>query len=171
LAILTLRDRVWQAIADGSKTVMQSSTYGGNPVSCAAGMAVLDYIEDNDLVSRAAEKGDKLLAGLQAAVGDLPHVGQVRGKGLFIGIELVADKETKAPFPVQAKVTEHVEKAAFNRGLLVLGGVAGLIDGAAGDHFEILPPYVVDDEHLDFIVDTVREVILEVTSERDQLGR
>jgi adenosylmethionine-8-amino-7-oxononanoate aminotransferase len=166
LSILMLRDKVWQAIADGSKTVMQSSTYGGNPVSCAAGVAVLDYIEDNDLVSRAAEKGDKLLAGLQAAVGDLPHVGQVRGKGLFIGIELVADKETKAPFPVQAKITEHVEKVAFNRGLLVLGGVAGLIDGAAGDHFEILPPYVVDDEHLDFIVDTVREVILEATSER-----
>jgi adenosylmethionine-8-amino-7-oxononanoate aminotransferase len=164
LGILTLRDKVWQAIADGSQTVMQSSTYGGNPVSCAAGVAVLNYVEAHDLVSRAAEMGDKLMGKLEDALSDLPHVGQVRGKGLFIGIEIVADKETKDPYPPQWKVTERIEEETFKRGLLILGGVPGMIHGVAGDHFELLPPYVVQDEHLDFMAATVRDAILAVTA-------
>ncbi len=91
-------------------------------------------------------------------------MGQVRGKGLFIGIEIVADKETKEPYPAQWKVTERIEEETFKRGLLILGGVPGMIHGVAGDHFELLPPYVVQDEHLDFMVATVREAILAATA-------
>ena len=165
LGILTLRDKVWQAIADGSGIVTQSSTYGGNPVSCAAGVAVLDYIKAHDLVSRAAEMGEKLMHKLERELGDLPNVGQIRGKGLFIGIELVADRESKRPFPPEWRVTERIEEETFENGLLILGGVPGMIDGVAGDHFELLPPYVVDDVHLDFMVGTVRDAILKVVSE------
>jgi adenosylmethionine-8-amino-7-oxononanoate aminotransferase len=165
LAVLTLRERVWQAIAQGSGTVMQSCTYGGNPVSCAAGVATLEYIEAHDLVARAAETGAQLMAKLQARVAELPHVGQVRGQGLFIGIEIVADRATKAPFPAAWQVTHRIEEACFERGLLILGGVPGLLDGMGGDHFELLPPYVVEEEHLDFMVETVRQAILKVTAE------
>lgn len=78
---------------------MHSYTYGGNPLSCAAGIAVLRYIEEHDLVHRVAEMGDKLLLRLHAALDDLPWVGDIRGKGLFLGIEIVADKKSKSPFP------------------------------------------------------------------------
>lgn len=165
LGVLTLRDKVWQAIANGSKTVTQSSTYGGNPVSSAAGVAVLNFIEKHDLVSRAAQMGDKLMHKLKDGLNDVPTVGQVRGKGLFIGIEVVADKSTKEPFPAEWKVTERIEEETFRNGLLILGGVPGMIDGVAGDHFELLPPYVIQDEHLDVIVETVRNAILKTTSE------
>ena len=164
LGALILHEKVWRAIADGSQTVMHSCTYGGNPLSCATGLAVLNYIQEHKLVSRAEEVGGKLLGKLEKELGDLPCVGQVRGLGLFIGVELVADKETKTPFPAGWNVTRRVEEAAFENGLLILGGVTGLIGGVAGDHFELLPPYVVQEEHLDFMVDTVRQSILKAVS-------
>ena len=165
LSALILGEKVWKAIADGSKTVMHSSTYGGNPLSCATGVAVLNYVEKHDLVSRAREMGRKLRSKLEEELGDLPYVGQVRGKGLFVGIELVADRESKEPFPADWNVTHRVEEEAFENGLLILGGVTGLIDGVAGDHFELLPPYVVEDEHLEFMTSTLRQSILKVVSE------
>lgn len=165
LGTCTLRDKVWQAIANGSKAVMHSCTYGGNPLSCATGVAALNYIEAHNLVARAGEMGDRLMSKLEAGLGDVPYVGQVRGKGLFIGIEIVADRETKEPFPPDWGVTHRIEEETFENGLLILGGVTGLINGVGGDHFELLPPYTVEDEHLDFMVATVREAILKATSE------
>ena len=165
LSALILREEVWRVIAEGSKIVMHSSTYGGNPLGCATGVAVLNYMEEHDLVTRAGEMGKKLMGKLEEGLADLSYVGQVRGKGLFVGVEIVADKETKEPFPADWNVTHRIAEKAFENGLLILGGVTGLIEGVAGDHFELLPPYVVEDEHLDFMVDTVRTAILRVVSE------
>jgi adenosylmethionine-8-amino-7-oxononanoate aminotransferase len=165
LSALILREKVWRAIADGTGTPMHSTTYSGNPVSCAAGVSVLNYIEEHNLVARAGEMGERLLSQLRQRLEESPHVGDVRGRGLFIGVELVRDRETKEPFPTSWNVTRRIEHGAFEKGLLVLGGVEGLMDGEGGDHFEILPPYVVDDEHIAFITDTVEEVINEVTTE------
>jgi len=159
LGALILSEKICKAIADGSGTVMHSCTYGGNPVSCAAGLAVLNYIENNDLISRASILGGKLLEQLGQALQDTPWVGQVRGIGLFIGVELVADKESKKPFPSHLQLTNLVQDEAFKNGLIILGGVEGLIDGVSGDHFEILPPYVVTDEHIEFITKTVKKSI------------
>jgi adenosylmethionine-8-amino-7-oxononanoate aminotransferase len=156
---------VWQAIADGSQSVMHSCTYGGNPLSCATGVAVLNYIEQHDLVARAGEMGRRLIGKLKEGLGDQPYVGQIRGKGLFIGVELVADRETKEPFPADWNVTHRLEKETLKNGLLILGGVTGLIEGVAGDHFELLPPYIVQDEHLDFMVATVKKSVLKVVSD------
>jgi adenosylmethionine-8-amino-7-oxononanoate aminotransferase len=163
LAAVIVRDRVWEATAEGSQHVMHSYTFGGNPLSCAAGVAVLSYIEQHDLVSRARAMGDKLLTKLQASLGDMPCVGEVRGKGLYVGVELVADKEAKAPFPVEWDVAHRIQKEAFDRHLMILTGVTGLVDGIAGDHFELMPPYIVEDEHLDFIVDVLQQSISKVT--------
>jgi adenosylmethionine-8-amino-7-oxononanoate aminotransferase len=165
LGVLILRDRVWQAIADGSQSVMHSCTYGGNPLSCATGVAVLNYIEQHDLVARAGEMGRRLIGKLKEGLEDLPYVGQIRGKGFFIGVELVADRETKEPFPANWNVTHRLEEEALKNGLLILGGVTGLIEGVAGDHFELLPPYIVQDEHLDFMVATVKKSVLKIVSE------
>ncbi len=165
LSGLILHEKVWQTIADGSGKPMHSTTSSGNPVSCAAGVAVLDHIEEQNLVTRAGQMGEKLLRRLRERLGESPYVGDVRGKGLFIGVELVADKETKAPFPATWEITGRVEHAAFEQGLMLLGGVPGLLDGVGGDHFEILPPYTIDDDHVAFIVDTIEAAIDRVTGE------
>ncbi len=157
LGATILAEKVWRTIADGTQKPMHSTTFGGNPLSCAAGLAVLQYIEEHDLVLRAAEMGDKLSAKLHEALDDLPWVGDIRGRGLFIGIEIVADKKNKTPFPKEWDVTHRVEDIAFQNGLLILGGVSGPVDDAVGDHFELLPPYTIEDQHLDFIVSTIRQ--------------
>jgi adenosylmethionine-8-amino-7-oxononanoate aminotransferase len=162
LSALILHERVWKAIEMGTGKPMHSSTYSGNPLSCAIGVAVLNYIEEHALVSWAGEMGERLLTKLREELGNLPHVGDVRGKGLFIGVELVADKKTKEPFPDDWDVTHCLQEEAFENGLLILDGVKGLIDGSSGDHFELLPPYVVQDEHLEFMVSTLRKSILAV---------
>jgi len=164
LGALILGERVWRALDEGSRTVMHSCTYGGNPLSCAAGAAVLDFIDKNDLVRRAGLRGEDLIAKLKEELKNIPYVGQVRGKGLFIGIEIVVSNETKEPFPPAWNVTRRIEEEALERGLLILGGVTGLIDGEAGDHFELLPPYTIEDDHVEFIVDTLREAIIAATS-------
>jgi adenosylmethionine-8-amino-7-oxononanoate aminotransferase len=159
LAATILSERVWGAIACGTRKPMHSYTYSGNPISCAAGLAVLNYIEKKNLVARAAEMGDRLFKKLHESLDDLPWVGEIRGKGLFAGIEIVQDKVTKAPFPAEYDVSHRIENEAFKNGLVILGGVAGMIDGVAGDHFELLPPYTIEDEHIDFIARTLRRTI------------
>jgi len=159
LAATILREEIWRAFEAGSGRVQHSYTYGGNPLSCVAGVAVLTYLEQHGLVKRAGEVGERLIRDLHNATGDLACVGDVRGLGLFIGVELVADSRTKEPFPAKLDVAHWVVDEAFERGLLVLGGVTGNIDGVAGDHVELLPPYTIEDDHCEFIVKTMRESI------------
>lgn len=165
LGAIILAENIWAAIADGSGKVSHSYTYGGNPMSCAIGVAVLDYIEEHDLITKAGMMGDRLIAALEESLLDIPYVGDVRGKGLFAGVELIADKDTKQPFPVEWNIGHRVEANALRRGLLVLAGVTGLVDGIAGDHIEIVPPYIIEDEHVEFIVSTLRDSILAVCGE------
>jgi adenosylmethionine-8-amino-7-oxononanoate aminotransferase len=165
LAATILAEKVWKSIDAGSQHVMHSYTFGGNPISCAAGVAVLDYIEENDLVARAAEMGDKLLGALKQKLGSSPFVGDIRGKGLFTGIELVADRETKDPFPPSWNVGELVEEEALEQGLLMLAGVTGTINGVAGDHLELIPPYTINEEHVDEITSKLGAALAKVTSD------
>ena len=164
LSAAVLSEKLWRAIADGSKNVGYLSTYGGNPLSCATGVAVLRYIEDNGLVQRAGAMGDKLIDALRREVGPLAIVGDVRGKGLFIGLEFVADRQSKEPFPADWDVTHQITDDAFAHGLIVLGGVTGLVDGVAGDHLEVLPPYIIEDADIEFIVSTLKASIERVAA-------
>ena len=163
-----LAENVWGAISEGSRNVSHSSTYGGNPLSCAVGLAVIDYIETNKLVSKAKIMGDKLLSRLKEELYEVPYVGDVRGKGLLVGVEIVADKESKKPFDSNMNIGHLVEAEARNNGLLILAGVTGLVDGADGDHVEIVPPYIIDEENIEFIVSTLRKSIVNVLS-KDRL--
>ena len=169
LAAMILSEKVWRPIADGTRKVLHSSTFGGNPLSCSVGVAVLDYIEKHDLVSRAGEMGEQLLARLREELSEVPYVGDIRGKGLLVGVEIVADKQTKETFPPELNVGHRVEAEALRNGLLVLAGVTGLVDGIAGDHVELVPPYVIEDEHIEFIVATLRRSILTVGAELPSL--
>jgi adenosylmethionine-8-amino-7-oxononanoate aminotransferase len=115
--------------------------------------------------------GDKLLLRLHATLDDLSCVGDIRGKGFFLGIEIVADKKSKAPFPPEWDVTHLIESVALKNGLFILGGVTGLIDGVGGDHIELLPPFIIEDQHIDFIARTLRHTLETVISGRSDGNR
>lgn len=150
-------DRVQVAIeqAPGDQKFMHAATYSGHPVCCAVGLKNVEIIEREGLVERAAIMGKRLLAGLDG-LRDLPHVGDVRGLGMMCGVELVADKGSKAPaLGLGAKVA----KEAMARGVLlrIRGGSA---DPAIGDTICIAPPLVTPEDTLDRIVTVVRDSIL-----------
>jgi adenosylmethionine-8-amino-7-oxononanoate aminotransferase len=122
-------------------------TYAGHPVSCAAGLAVLDIVERERLTERAATRGEELAAGLGELASRHPLVGDVRGLGLMRGIELVRDRETKEPFPVEWRASQRLAALALERGLAVYPG-AGQVDGVRGDQALVAPPLVIDGEEL-----------------------
>jgi adenosylmethionine-8-amino-7-oxononanoate aminotransferase len=126
-------------------------TYGSHPVACAIGSAVVDYIQKHDLVQRSAELGAYLLKKLEG-LRDHPSVGDVRGLGLFSGIEFVKDKGSKEPYPPEVQFNQRVLNKCFEAGLLVYPGF-GSVDGVRGDHIQVAPPFVVTRSQIDEIVE------------------
>jgi len=157
-------EKVWGIISSGSGYTTHSTTYGGNPLSCAVGYAVIDYIEKNDLISNAKVMGEKLISKLNEELSEIPYVGDIRGKGLLIGIEIVSDKISKAIFDPTLDLAHKIEDEARKNGLIILSGVPGLVDGVGGDHLEICPPYIINDEHVEFIVSILKKSITETIS-------
>jgi adenosylmethionine-8-amino-7-oxononanoate aminotransferase len=122
-------------------------TFSHHVVGAAVAGEVLRILESEDLVAASTAKGARLQALVRERLGDHEHVGEVRGRGLMVGIELVADRESHAPFPRTAKVTEAVVRAAKSNGVLVYSGT-GLADGTDGDSILLGPPFVVNDTEL-----------------------
>ncbi len=116
-------------------------TYGNHPVACAAGLAVLDYLVEHRLVERSHTLGQVLHRGLKELAEDHPSVGDVRGMGLFAGVEFVADKASKEPFPPETRYNSLVVEECYENGLLVYPGM-GTVDGVRGDHIQVAPPLV-----------------------------
>jgi adenosylmethionine-8-amino-7-oxononanoate aminotransferase len=133
-------------------------TYSHSPVGAAVAREVLRILEAEQLVEQSAAKGARLLGGLRERLGGHPAVGDVRGTGLLVGIELVEDAETRRPFPRAARVTERVVAAARERGVLVYSGTGGA-DGVDGDVIVLGPPFVVSDDELERIVEGVAAAI------------
>lgn len=138
-------------------------TYGSHPVSCAVGAAVLEYTVKHKLVERSAKLGEHLHKRL-GILHDHPTVGDIRGKGLFAGIEFVKDKTTKEPFPADVAFYSRVVERCFQKRLLVYPGVA-TVDGYVGDHIQVAPPLVVTREQIDEIVSLLDEAIGEAEGE------
>lgn len=146
------------ATVTGAGAFVHGFTYSHGPVAAAVAGAVLAILEAEGLVEASAAKGERLLAGLRARLGDDPHVGEVRGRGLLVGVELVADRATRAPFPRSARITEAVVRAARDRGLLVYSGT-GNANGVDGDTILLGPPFIVSEAELDRIVETLAGAI------------
>ena len=138
-------------------------TYSHNIVGTAVASEVLRILEAEDLVAASATKGTRLQGLLSERIGDHPHVGEIRGRGLMVGIELVADRESKAPFPRAARITEAVLRNARAAGVLVYPGT-GLADGTDGDSILLGPPFVVTDDELVRVADVVATVVADGTS-------
>jgi adenosylmethionine-8-amino-7-oxononanoate aminotransferase len=149
-------------LKSGSGDFVHGFTYANGVLGAAAGLAVYRYMVRHDLVARSARMGDFLIDRLQALRG-LPAVGEIRGRGLLVGIELVADSESRQPYPRAAHVAERVQAAAMARGLVVYYGT-GLADGVAGDGILLGPPFVINEQQIDEVVRILREAISEVVT-------
>jgi adenosylmethionine-8-amino-7-oxononanoate aminotransferase len=142
---------VYDAIASGSGSFQHGHTYHGHPLSAAGALAVLRAIIDRDLIERVQRQGAKLDAALRAVFGQHAHVGDIRGRGLFRGVELVEDRATKRPFDPARKLHVRVKAAAMDEGLIVYPA-GGTVNGRDGDHILIAPPFIIEDAQIDELV-------------------
>ncbi|MEO0797992.1 MAG: aspartate aminotransferase family protein [Pseudomonadota bacterium] len=153
---------IYDAIASGSGFFQHGHTYLGHASACAAGIAVLTEIEEADLLANVARQGAAIKNALGSALGQHPNIGDIRGRGLFIGLEFVADRETKDAFAPAMKLHAKLKSAAMKNGLMIYP-MGGTIDGVRGDHVLLAPPYIMDDTGADELiskfVQTVDEVI------------
>ncbi len=158
LSAVIVRDKVFDTIAKGTGKHLQGFTYSGNPLSCTAGLAVLNYIEANNLVERAAKQGEYLCKQLER-LRETGIVGDIRGRGLLVGIEFVADEQSKTPFPAEARLTERIVREAFEMGLVLIGGMFGCADGVNGDHLQLSPAFVITEKEIDKAVEIMHTAI------------
>jgi adenosylmethionine-8-amino-7-oxononanoate aminotransferase len=146
----------------GAGPFVHGFTYSHAPSGAAVAREVLRILRDERLVEASASKGDRLRALLHGRLAEQPNVGEVRGRGLLVGIELVVDRETRAPFPRSTKLTEAVVRGARRRGVLVYSGT-GNADGTDGDQILLGPPFVITDDELGRVVEAVGDAIDEAT--------
>ncbi|MEM8854155.1 MAG: aspartate aminotransferase family protein [Pseudomonadota bacterium] len=152
---------IHDAVASGSGFFQHGHTYIGHPAACAAGVAVLEKIGSAAVLDNVNAMGARLRQSLEARFGQHPNVGDIRGRGLFLGLELVADRETKEPLSPSAKTHAAIKKAAMARDLMVYP-MGGTIDGARGDHILIAPPFIVTEADVDEIVDRLAAAVGDV---------
>ncbi|WP_420024006.1 aspartate aminotransferase family protein (plasmid) [Cereibacter azotoformans] len=158
IGALLVQGRIYQAIADGSGFFQHGHTYMGHAMAAAAANAVLDEIEARDLLSAVRRQGERLDALLHERLGQHPHVGDIRGRGLFRGVELVADRGTKAPFDPALKLHARVKAEAFAAGLICYP-MGGTIDGVRGDHILLAPPFIISDAEIGELVEKLTSAI------------
>jgi len=149
---------IYGTIQVGSGYFQHGHTYQGHPTASAAALAVLSRLVDDGVAARVAPMGDKLRAALQDAFGDHAHIGDIRGRGLFLGLELVADRESKTPFDPAGKVHEGIKARAFEAGLICYP-MGGTIDGKHGNHLLLAPPFIMDDGHIDLMIGALRAAL------------
>jgi adenosylmethionine-8-amino-7-oxononanoate aminotransferase len=140
---LLCRSEIVETIRDNSGFFQHGHTFMGHATAVAASLATLQAIKSENLLENVVNRGRQIRAGLRDALGNHPNVGDIRGRGLFIGVEFVLDRETKEAFDPALKMHNEVQKAAMDNGLLCYG-MGGTIDGRRGDHVLIAPPYNLD---------------------------
>jgi len=149
---------IYDTIAQGSGFFQHGHTYMGHPAAAAAGKAVVSAILDRGLLPRVQEMGEKLHAKLTDRFGQHPHVGDIRGRGLFRAIELVEDRDSKEPFDPARGLAARIKKAAFAEGLICYP-MSGTLDGRRGDHVLLAPPFIIEEAQLDELVDKLDRAI------------
>lgn len=155
-------DRIYQAIVSGSGFFQHGHTYMGHATACAAALAVQQVIERDHLLENVQARGEQLRAALREALGAHPNIGDIRGRGLFVGIEFVQDKASKAVLDPALKTHAKLKKQAMVNGLMMYP-MGGTIDGVHGDHILLAPPFICTaadiDEIVARVVRTIRDVL------------
>ena len=151
-------ERIYGAITNGSGYFQHGHTYIGHATACAAALEVQRVIDEDRLLDNVRARGEQLRGALGERFGQHPYVGDVRGRGLFAGVELVADRATKAPFAPQLALNAAVKRAAMERGLMVYP-MGGTIDGKQGDHILLAPPFICTADDIARIVGRLGDAI------------
>jgi adenosylmethionine-8-amino-7-oxononanoate aminotransferase len=158
IGAVLLAARIFEAFAGGSGFFQHGHTYMGHPMAAAAALAVQEVIRRDNLLANVRAMGDRLDERLRQRFGNHHHVGDIRGRGLFRGVELVADRATKEPFDPKLKLNTRVKREAMARGLMVYP-MGGTIDGVRGDHVLLAPPFIVKERDIDEIVSRLGEAV------------
>jgi adenosylmethionine-8-amino-7-oxononanoate aminotransferase len=153
-----LSSEIFSAFSKGSGFFQHGHTYMGHPMAAAAGLAVQEVIRRDGLLANVAAMGGHLRRRLLERFANHHYVGDIRGRGLFCGVELVADRDTKEPFDHTLKLNARVKREAMARGLMVYP-MGGTIDGVRGDHVLLAPPFIVNEGQVDSIVDRLGDSI------------
>lgn len=155
---------IHEAIRTGSGHFQHGHTFIGHPVAAAASVAVLEEIDRLDLIARVRSTGAKLRSALEERFGQHPFVGDIRGRGLLIGLELVADRDSKLPFDPAERIAPRLKRAAMESGLMCYPS-PGTVDGKRGDHVLLAPPFILEDAHIEMIVDRLEAAMDQVFDE------
>jgi len=158
IGALLIQEKIFATIAGGSGAFQHSHTYMGHPLACAAALAVQRVIRRDNLLENVRLRGAYLSRRLKERFSNHPYVGDVRGRGLFQGVELVADRGTKAPFDPKLKLHAQVKREAMSRGLMVYP-MGGTVEGQAGDHVLLAPPFIANESLVDTIVERLGDAI------------
>ncbi|MGX6566994.1 aspartate aminotransferase family protein [Cupriavidus necator] len=150
-AMLSTR-RIYDAIVGGSGFFQHGHTYIGHATACAAALAVQRTIAEDNLLANVLARGEQLRARLREVLGDHPNLGDIRGRGLFVGVEFVADRDSKATLDPALKTHARLKAAAVQNGLLVYP-MGGTVDGVHGDHVLFAPPFICTPQDIDRIVE------------------
>lgn len=163
LAATIVKKEIHETFQKGSGRFIHGHTYGGSTLSCATGVAVLELMREWKLPEKAAEQGEYMRAKMEGLY-KYGFVGDVRGKGLMLAMELVKDRKTKEPFPAELKLNEKIASAAFAKGLITYPG-GGSADGVRGDHILLGPPLVITRAEIDELVALLDQALSQVERE------
>jgi hypothetical protein len=158
IGALLIQEKIFTSLAEGSGAFLHSHTYMGHPLACAAALAVQQVIRRDKLLENVRRQGDYLSRRLNERFGNHPFVGDLRGRGLFQGIEIVSDRGTKEPFDPSYKLHTRIKHESMARGLMVYP-MGGTVDGMQGDHVLLAPPFIIDSGVIDAIVERLGDAI------------
>ncbi|NBS12116.1 MAG: aspartate aminotransferase family protein [Gammaproteobacteria bacterium] len=152
IGAMLCQDAIYRAIVEGSGFFQHGHTYIGHPTACAAGLAVLQEIANPERLKQVRDRGNQLQQTLSARLAQHPLVGDIRGRGLFVGLELVSDRLTKSPLSPDLKIASRLKAAAMAHGLMCYP-MSGTIDGHAGDHVLLAPPFIISEDEIELLAD------------------
>lgn len=164
LGAMIAHENIVEAVLDAGGFA-HGFTYAGNPLACAAGLAVIDEIESQGLLLNAGAMGELLETRLRELMREYPFIGDVRGKGLLLAFELVSERDGMTPLPAGLKAYERLVNLAYDRGLIIYSRRTR--DGLEGDHFLVCPPMIVTAEQIDEIIDMLRASLDALVAEFD----
>jgi adenosylmethionine-8-amino-7-oxononanoate aminotransferase len=159
---------IYDAVVNGSGFFQHGHTYTGHATACAGALAVQRAVKNRGLLAKVRERGAGLELRLRARFGHHPHVGEIRGRGLFWALELVQDRVSKRPFEAKRRINARLKLKALQNGLMCYP-MGGSVDGVAGDHVMLAPPYIISEAQLDEAVDKLARSIDEVIA-AEQIG-
>ena len=162
LSCVSAKKEIADTIHAQGRSLLHAQTFAQHPVACAAGAATLEYIREHQLVEKSAAMG-RLLKDALEPLRSHPQVGDIRGQGLFAGVEFVADKKTKTPFPRSRKYAERLVSCSMEKGLLLWPNV-GQADDTNGDLVLVAPPFTITPEEIQRVSEILRNVLLEMSA-------